>query len=249
MCRLVGVFSSEYGALSSPIWNGFKKIAQRDGTFGYAHSDGWGAAWIADDLILSYRSVKPIWECNQPNLIRGSDIILHARKATAGPVSLPNTHPFVMDDIVLVHNGDIVLKTEPWNHRPIGQTDSEKFLALLLDLRDELGDMEKSIIESLRFISKFRALNTIIGSIEEEKFWALNYFNDIDKQHTEHYTMYYTRSNGSLIISSEPLYGGYWRAISNKPLTPVLMSIPREDPKRFTIKEIKRREIRSIGSF
>ena len=85
--------------------------------------------------------------------------------------------------------------------------------------------------------------------MEEEKFWVLNYFNDIDKQHNEHYTMYYTRNNGSLIVSSEPLYGGYWKAISNKPLKPVLMEILRDDPKKYIVREIKRREVKNLNYF
>lgn len=238
MCRLLGIFSENEVELPGDIWYNFLNIAKNDGVFNYPHRDGWGAAWISRDKVNYYKNLTPIWESRMPPNMIGDSFVIHARKATIGEPAIENTHPFIMEDVLLVHNGDLQLAVNP-KRKTIGKTDSEKYLALLLDLRDEMGEMEQAIAESLKYIEDFSALNLIIGSMEDETFWVLNFYNHIDEAHDKHYTMFFSKSNSKMIVSSEPLTSEGWNAISTSALDPILIKIPRKKPNDYEVVRLK----------
>ena len=242
MCRLLGIFSENQFELkeSREIVEEFVEIAKRDRTLGHTHGDGWGLAWIKNNQYGLYKEVKPIWESNIPDDVASFSYILHARKASMGSIVIENTHPFQMEDILLAHNGHINQKLTAVKHRPIGTTDSENFLAMLMDLREHYHNTEEALFEAIEKIGDdFYALNLIVGSLKEKMFWILNYYNDIDVQHTIHYSLRYKVEDDKLIIASEPLGGENWNVLSDKPLYPILMRVPFEDPLEYDVIPLK----------
>jgi predicted glutamine amidotransferase len=123
------------------------------------HKDGWG--------IVSFRSGSPryigrstrpafidpsfdsaledIPELDSPNIL-----IAHARAASAGGATLPNTHPFVVGGIVLAHNGTIKDFDPVMKLKPKGETDSERLLLVLTDRLEEMGDVRSALKSLIR---------------------------------------------------------------------------------------------------
>lgn len=118
------------------------------------HRDGWGmvsfmngspryigrsSRWAFQDP--SFDSVlKEIPKLEPPNIL-----IAHVRALSKGEASLPNTHPFVMEGLVLAHNGTINGFKPETRHKPKGETDSEMLLARLADRMEEKRDLRSSI--------------------------------------------------------------------------------------------------------
>lgn len=116
------------------------------------NADGFGFGWY-DHLIEErpslFKSTQPAW--NDSNLkglaskIKSTCMMGHVRASTVGDVSTLNCHPFAHNNFMFVHNGTIRgfsqirrrlldrLSDEAFNQIK-GQTDSECFFALLLDL-------------------------------------------------------------------------------------------------------------------
>lgn len=76
------------------------------------NGDGFGVAWHGrGGRIGRYRSVRPAW--NDTNLqqlapqIASGCFLAHVRAAIGGTVAVTNTHPFVHDGWMFVHNGEI----------------------------------------------------------------------------------------------------------------------------------------------
>jgi predicted glutamine amidotransferase len=116
------------------------------------NGDGFGLGWYNPDIDLIpgvFRSIQPAW--NDQNLqflatkIRSNCFFAHVRAASKGSVSLANCHPFQYQQYLFMHNGDIgdftkikrllrrQLTDETYNWIQ-GQTDSEHFFALYLDI-------------------------------------------------------------------------------------------------------------------
>lgn len=106
------------------------------------HPDGWGIAVHSADWQVE-RSTTCADACARFAAVAdraASLVIAHVRKATVGPVSLANTHPFVRGRFAFAHNG--TLDTRPLaiaaDHAAAitGDTDSERLFAYLLTCLD-----------------------------------------------------------------------------------------------------------------
>jgi predicted glutamine amidotransferase len=107
------------------------------------HKDGFGIAFFEDAgvrLFVDAQSARtsPVAEMVRRYPIKSSHIVAHIRKATRGPVSLANTHPFQRElwgrYWVFAHNGTLE-GFAPRLHasfRPVGQTDSEAAFCWLM---------------------------------------------------------------------------------------------------------------------
>lgn len=157
--------------------------------------DGYGAAWTASkDELGFYRSSQPlIPPCDIPefcdeffeaNNVRsnGGPLIIHGRTATC-EVSLENTHPFIINNQALVHNG-IVHSTK---YEPVISTcDSE----ILLQALQQGGICE--IAEEIGGYYAFFALRTENGNT------VLN----IAKQSTANLHVGLLKENGAFIFAT-----------------------------------------------
>jgi len=155
MCRMVGVvFRCEF-PMSALL--DLKEVARTgripdEPTPG--HRDGWGIVSFRHGSPLYVgRSCRPIfnddsYESARHDILKleaPNIVIAHARALSSGSATIPNTHPFVMNGIVLGHNGtvhDIKFQTR---YKAKGETDSEKLLARLADRFEDSGDLESSI--------------------------------------------------------------------------------------------------------
>ena len=155
MCRMVGVvFRREFPMSTLLDLKEVAKTGRIPDEPAPGHKDGWGIVSFRHGSPLyvgrscrpifnddSYESArKDVLKLESPNIL-----IAHARALSSGAATIPNTHPFVMDGIVMCHNGtvqNIKFRTE---HKPKGETDSERLLARLADRFEESGDLEASI--------------------------------------------------------------------------------------------------------
>jgi predicted glutamine amidotransferase len=109
--------------------------------------------------------------------------LCHVRYASTGPKAVENTHPFEMDGRVFAHNGHIgsldALESRlgPDRERLQGQTDSERFFALISrDIRENGGDVETGIHAAVAWIAEhlpLYALNFLLATPTD--VWALRY--------------------------------------------------------------------------
>jgi len=239
MCRILSVVSTFENPISNFFLRKFVDYSMTDRILGYSHRDGWGVAWMENDEFKVFRSTKPIWEeLDKINGIKSNFFLIHARKATVGSVSYENTHPFYIDDVVFAHNGQVELNTYPQKYKPIGETDSEKFLDLILEFRDQLGDLKRAIMESLKYVRDFHAINFVLASLREKKVYVLNYYNRIDEPHNIHYTMYLHKNDNELYVSSEPLESNNWSPLSREPFHPVMLEVSINNPNNFIREEL-----------
>src|SRR3954462_9275985 len=115
---------------------------------GATNGDGFGLAWYGDrDEPGLYREVRPAWsDENLKHLcrhIRSPLFFAHVRAATGTPTTRPNCHPFVHNNWMFMHNGQVgdwslirrrveeLIPDEFYKSRA-GTTDSEAgFLAIM----------------------------------------------------------------------------------------------------------------------
>jgi len=119
------------------------------------HADGWGIGYYAEasgsEVPLVIRSVSPAFADEEFDAtvrqLSARTVVAHVRRASCGPVSLANTHPFHHGRWLFAHNGtvhafdrcrrELEEEIDPDLRRSLqGETDSERcFLALLSRLR------------------------------------------------------------------------------------------------------------------
>jgi predicted glutamine amidotransferase len=109
--------------------------------------------------------------------------VAHVRLATAGGRTVANTHPFAMHGRIMAHNGGfgemarIERELGPYRNLVQGDTDSERYFALITRYADEHGgDVTAGLTAAAGWIGRHLpviSLNTIVISTGE--LWALRY--------------------------------------------------------------------------
>jgi predicted glutamine amidotransferase len=111
-------------------------------------------------------------------------LIAHARAASKGGAKMENTHPFVIDGIVLGHNGTVHDLAPPEGMSPKGESDSEVIAMLVAARLLEKGDMESAlrsvIIEDI-LTKDFSA--AILLASDGSKLYGYRDFSDDAKAH------------------------------------------------------------------
>ncbi len=155
MCRMVGVvFRDRFplGALTD--LRHVAEVGRIPGEEQPGHRDGWGIASFRNGspryigrsarpafLDPSYDSaLEDVQEVDGPNIL-----IAHVRAASAGGATLPNTHPFVVDGIVLGHNGTVKDFNPETKRKPRGETDSERLAIVLAERYEANGDLRVAL--------------------------------------------------------------------------------------------------------
>jgi glutamine amidotransferase len=114
--------------------------------------------------------------------IASNTFIAHVRYASTGALTPQNTHPFEQHDRLFAHNG--VIEDLPRLEHELGDamslvegdTDSERFFALITREVDRCGDVSQGIVSAARWVAEnlpLLAINLVLISATD--LWALRY--------------------------------------------------------------------------
>ncbi len=184
MCRFIAVVSEEEFD-PAPYVEEVERMA-REGKRPQ-HKDGWGI-WIKNGKAeYLHKETLPIWERKVRNFPRANILFVHARKRGNGArVALENTHPFVSNGAVFMHNGTIDISHE----ESCGETDSEKFFMNILHrgLWNVLCEIEKY---------SFKSVNSVLYL--NGKVYGIRYAKAME----DYYSLYLRREDGRIVLSTE----------------------------------------------
>ena len=156
------------------------------------HKDGWGV-WIKNSRgEFIHKETLPIWERKIREFPKAKILFAHARKKGSGAsIGLTNTHPFIRDDAVFMHNGVAVVE----HPDVLGDTDSEKLFMHLIE-----GD----VIQKLQELSKtdFSSMNSVL--YRHGEIYVIRFARKL----LDYYTIFVKKLEDRIIISTENPGGG-----------------------------------------
>jgi glutamine amidotransferase len=151
MCRVFGFRS----AFPSAVHHSLVRARNALTVQSREHPDGWGIACFEDENPRLVRGTGPAFDdgdfSEAAGMVSSATVVAHVRKASCGPISVQNTHPFVRGRWIFAHNGDIARWAEvsgdvdariaPRFLQTLeGETDSERcFLLFLTRLEARAG--------------------------------------------------------------------------------------------------------------
>lgn len=182
------------------------------------HPHGWGIVYGEGAQLRCHRSARPCWDDPDFDAFREARVfLLHARKATNGTVRAENAHPFSRDvngtAWFFCHNGTVRDPLpSPEGPADANSTDSYRLFHSLPpeDFRVSPGAALRSVYGGLR---DYTSLNTFL--LGDRELWAVcRWMKDKDEAY---YTLHLGESQGSPLVSSEPLdgVGGAWTPLTN----------------------------------
>jgi glutamine amidotransferase len=184
MCRLFGMSGGRervratFWLLEAPDSLAQQSRHNPDGTgIGYYREDG--APAIDKQPLAAYEDQE---FAQQARELESRTFVAHVRYASGSPVTPENTHPFEQEGRVFAHNGVIgdvpALEAELGGamSRVRGQTDSERYFALITREIERTGDVSEGIAAAAGWIAEnlpVFALNCVL--ITETDVYALRY--------------------------------------------------------------------------
>lgn len=187
MCRLFGM-SGGSNRVAATFWllDASDSLARQS----YREPDGTGLGWydehdapqIAKQPIAAH-SDRAFGE--EAREVRSRTFVAHIRYASTGGLEMKNTHPFEQQQRLFAHNGVIgnlpalenELGPEAMEHVG-GDTDSERFFALITREIERDGDIGDGIASAASWVAEnlpVFALNLVL--ITATDLWALRYPN------------------------------------------------------------------------
>jgi predicted glutamine amidotransferase len=185
MCRLFGMSGGRervratFWLLEAPDSLAEQSRREPDGT-GVGVFDSGGHPEIFKQPLAAYEDEQFAREARE---LESRTFIAHVRYASNGAVAPQNTHPFQQAGRVFAHNG--VIGDVPALEQELGsdgmaavhgETDSERFFALISREIDAAGDVTEGITRAAAWIAEHLpvfALNLVL--ITESDLWALRY--------------------------------------------------------------------------
>jgi predicted glutamine amidotransferase len=184
MCRLFGMsggperVKATFWLLDAPDSLEQQSRREPDGTgLGYYSADG--APRVDKRPIAAYEDRQFAREARE---VSSRTFVAHVRYASNGGLTMENTHPFEQDRRLFAHNGVIgdlpLLERELGDELALvkGQTDSERYFALITREIGRTGDVAEGIIAAARWIAEHLpvfAINCVL--ITETELFALRY--------------------------------------------------------------------------
>jgi len=184
VCRLFGMASgAEHIRATFWLLDAHDSLARQS----RREPDGTGLGWYeADTYPERLRDPEPAWRdpsfSRDAKEVRSRTFIAHVRLASVGGRTVENTHPFLMQGRMLAHNGhigglhELEARLGPARELVRGETDSERFFALVTAEADRLGDLEEGLVSAARWVAEnlpLYALNVILVTATD--LWALRY--------------------------------------------------------------------------
>ncbi|MGZ4187668.1 MAG: class II glutamine amidotransferase [Solirubrobacteraceae bacterium] len=184
MCRLFGMSGgprrvrATFWLLEAPDSLAQQSRREPDGT-GVGCFDGQGQPHVFKQPLAAYEDQEFAQEARE---LCSRTFIAHIRYASTGAIAPQNTHPFEQRDRLFAHNGVIedlpVLERELGDHMSLvrGQTDSERYFALITREIERTGEIGKGIVSAVDWIAQnvaVFAMNFVL--ITASGVWALRY--------------------------------------------------------------------------
>ncbi len=186
------------------------------------NADGFGIGWYTERKTPGqFHEVLPAWgDANLRSLahhICSHRFMAHVRCATGTQVSRSNCHPFIIENWMFLHNGQIgefskvkyhleCHLTEQWYLLREGSTDSELIFLLMMQnglqsdpvhaIQKTIADIEQAMLEK-GVGEPFKASMCVSDG---EQFWVVRYSSD-----TVPPTVFMEISDGNATLASEPL--------------------------------------------
>jgi predicted glutamine amidotransferase len=185
MCRLFGMSGgaervrATFWLLEAPDSLAQQSRREPDGTGLGAYDEG-GRPVIRKQPLAAYEDQQFAREARE---VQSRTFVAHVRYASNGGLTTENTHPFQLDGRLFAHNGVIgdlpALEHElgPNGMAVVqGETDSERYFALISRAIAAAGDVEAGIVDATRWVADHLpvlSLNFVL--ITETDLWALRY--------------------------------------------------------------------------
>jgi predicted glutamine amidotransferase len=184
MCRLFGM-SGGANRVSATFWllEAPDSLAQQS----RREPDGTGVGCFSEDARPEvFKQPLAAYEdqafARAAKELRSRTFVAHIRYASTGEVAAQNTHPFQLAGRLFAHNGVIenlgALEQELGDEMSAvrGETDSERFFALITREIKRSGDVARGIVSATRWVAEHcpvYALNFVL--ISDGELWALRY--------------------------------------------------------------------------
>jgi predicted glutamine amidotransferase len=184
MCRLFGMsggprrVAATFWLLEAPDSLSEQSRREPDGT-GLGSFDEQGRPVVSKQPLAAYEDHEFAREAKE---VRSRTFVAHVRYASTGGLTPENTHPFEQAGRLFAHNGVIEdlerLEAELGDARDLvkGDTDSERFFALITKEIDRTGDVQDGIERAANWIADnvpVFALNFVL--ITASELWAFRY--------------------------------------------------------------------------
>ncbi|MGZ4181489.1 MAG: class II glutamine amidotransferase [Solirubrobacteraceae bacterium] len=184
MCRLFGMSGgphrvrAAFWLLEAPDSLAQQSRREPDGT-GVGCFDEHGHPLVYKQPLAAYEDKDFAAEARE---LCSRTFLAHIRYASTGAIAPQNTHPFEQRDRLLAHNGVIedlpALERELGEHMSLvqGDTDSERYFALITREIERTGDVGKGIVSAVDWVAQnlpVFAMNFIL--ITASDVWALRY--------------------------------------------------------------------------
>jgi predicted glutamine amidotransferase len=184
MCRLFGMnggkepVSATFWLLEAPDSLAQQSRREPDGT-GLGYFDAQDRPVVDKQPLAAYEDQEFAREARE---VSSRTFVAHVRYASNGGLTTQNTHPFEQAGRVFAHNG--VIGDVPALERELGDamslvsgdTDSERFFALITRESERRGNVGEGIAAASRWVAEHLpvlSINFIL--ITPEELWALRY--------------------------------------------------------------------------
>ena len=184
MCRLFGMSGGE-----EPVQATFWLLEAPDSLANQSRRepDGTGlGAFTADGKPEGFKQPLAAYEdqafAREARSVTSRTFVAHVRYASTGGLELKNTHPFEQRGRIFAHNGVIgdlgALERELGDQMSLvgGDTDSERYFALITREIDRAGDVGEGIASAARWVAANLPVFAInCALITASDVWALRY--------------------------------------------------------------------------
>ena len=165
MCRLYAMHANEPTRVECGLVKSQNALMaqSKSDLQGIMHGHGWGVADYPDGTPLVEKQTWAAFHgehfSRKASRVYARTVVAHVRRATVGPTSIENTHPFEYGRWIFAHNGTVphfeevrmlmLPQIDPIHRNDIrGQTDSEHIFRYLLSLF--LRHPERGLLETVR---------------------------------------------------------------------------------------------------
>ncbi len=165
MCRLYALRANEPTRVECSLVRAQNALMEqsRGDREGLVHGHGWGVADYPDSVPMVEKKTWAAYHGEhfqkKASRVYAHTVVAHVRRATVGPPSFENTHPFVHGRWIFAHNGTVphfdqvrerLLEAMDSTHRDsiLGETDSEHVFYYLLTLCTRRPELD--LLESMR---------------------------------------------------------------------------------------------------